>query len=47
MRRRRILIASEVMKKLLFQSERASAHVLGRGGIRRTWLRGRENVAKR
>jgi transposase len=27
--------------------ERAFAHVLNRGGMRRTWLRGRENVAKR
>ena len=27
--------------------ERAFAHVLDRGGLRRTWLRGRENVAKR
>jgi transposase len=27
--------------------ERAFAHVLDRGGMRRTWLRGRENVAKR
>jgi transposase len=27
--------------------ERAFAHVLGRSGLRRTWLRGRENVAKR
>jgi transposase len=27
--------------------ERAFAHVLDRGGMRRTWLRGRENVTKR
>ena len=27
--------------------ERAFAHVLGRGGMRRTWLRGRDNVARR
>lgn len=27
--------------------ERAFAHVLDRGGMRHTWLRGRENVAKR
>jgi hypothetical protein len=27
--------------------ERAFAHVLDRGGMRRTWLRGRANVAKR
>jgi transposase len=25
----------------------APSHVLDRGGMRRTWLRGRENVAKR
>ena len=27
--------------------ERAFAHLLDRGGMRRTWLRGRDNVAKR
>jgi hypothetical protein len=27
--------------------ERSLAHILERGGIRRTWLRGRENVHKR
>jgi len=27
--------------------ERGFAHVLERGGMRRTWLRGRENVHKR
>ena len=27
--------------------ERCFAHVLDRGGMRRTWLRGRENVHKR
>ena len=27
--------------------ERSFAHVLGRGGMRRAWLRGRENVHKR
>jgi Transposase DDE domain len=27
--------------------ERSFAHVLDRGGIRRAWLRGRENIAKR
>ena len=27
--------------------ERSFAHVLDRGGMRRTWLRGRENVQKR
>ena len=27
--------------------ERSFAHVLERGGLRRTWLRGRENVRKR
>ena len=28
-------------------TERSFAHVLDRGGMRRTWLRGRENVHKR
>ena len=27
--------------------ERSFAHVLDRGGMRRAWLRGRENVHKR
>jgi hypothetical protein len=27
--------------------ERTFAHVLDRGGMRRTWLRGRDNVARR
>ena len=27
--------------------ERSFAHILERGGMRRTWLRGRENVGKR
>ena len=27
--------------------ERSFAHVLERGGMRRTWLRGRKNVHKR
>src|SRR3954452_10128187 len=27
--------------------ERSFAHILDRGGLRRTWLRGRENVHKR
>ena len=27
--------------------ERSFAHVLDRGGMRRTWLRGRENIHKR
>jgi hypothetical protein len=26
--------------------ERSFAHVLERGGMRRTWLRGRENIAQ-
>jgi transposase len=34
-----------VLRAVLCQ--RAFAHVLDRGGMRRTWLRGRENVAKR
>ncbi len=47
--RRRLLSgvarAALVLRAVL--CERAFAHVLDRGGLRRTWLRGRENVAKR
>lgn len=35
------------MKKRGELVERSFAHVLDRGGMRRAWLRGRENVAKR
>src|ERR1700730_5394978 len=35
------------MRKRGEMVERSFAHVLERGGVRRTWLRGRENVHKR
>jgi len=35
------------MRKRGEMVERSFAHVLERGGMRRTWLRGRENVHKR
>jgi hypothetical protein len=35
------------MRKRDEVAERSIAHVLDRGGMRRTWLRGRENVQKR
>ena len=42
---------SEVGKQAMRQRaelvERSFAHILDRGGLRRTWLRGRENVHKR
>ena len=40
-------IGKEAMRKRGEVVERSFAHVLDRGGIRRTWLRGRENVHKR
>ena len=35
------------MRKRAELVERSFAHILDRGGLRRTWLRGRENVHKR
>ena len=35
------------MRKRGEMVERSFAHILERGGMRRTWLRGRENVHKR
>ena len=35
------------MRKRCEMVERSFAHVLDRGGMRRAWLRGRENVQKR
>ena len=35
------------MRKRGEMVERSFAHVLGRGGMRRAWLRGRENLHKR
>src|ERR687883_160912 len=47
----RVRLRSEVGKQALRKRaeivERSFAHVLDRGGMRRTWLRGRENVHKR
>src|SRR5918911_411342 len=47
----RVRLRSEVGKQALRKRaeivERSFAHVLDRGGMRRTWLRGRENIHKR
>src|SRR5215217_7402511 len=47
----RVRLRSEVGKQAMRQRaevvERSFAHTLERGGMRRTWLRGRENVRKR
>ena len=40
-------IGKEAMRKRGEIVERSFAHVLERGGMRRTWLRGRENIHKR
>src|SRR6202521_5381942 len=40
-------VGKEAMRKRSEVVERSFAHVLERGGMRRTWLRGRENVHKR
>src|SRR6202012_301898 len=40
-------IGRETMRRRGERVERSSAHVLDRGGMRRAWLRGRENVHKR
>jgi len=40
-------VGREAMRKRGEIVERSFAHVLERGGMRRTWLRGRENVHKR
>jgi transposase len=40
-------VAKEAMRKRGEMVERSFAHILERGGMRRTWLRGRENVHKR
>jgi transposase len=40
-------VGRAAMKKRGELVERSFAHVLDRGGMRRAWLRGRENVAKR
>ncbi len=40
-------VAKQVFKLRAEIVERSFAHILDRGGMRRTWLRGRENVQKR
>ena len=40
-------VGREAMRKRGEVVERSFAHVLERGGMRRTWLRGRENIHKR
>jgi hypothetical protein len=40
-------VGREAMRRRGEMVERSFAHVLDRGGMRRTWLRGRENVHKR
>jgi transposase len=40
-------VGKETMRKRGEFVERSFAHVLDRGGMRRTWLRGRENIHKR
>ena len=40
-------VGKEAMRKRGEIVERSFAHILERGGMRRTWLRGRENVHKR
>jgi len=40
-------VGKEAMRKRGEMVERSFAHVLERGGMRRTWLRGRENVHRR
>src|ERR687885_540082 len=45
--RLRSAIGKEAMRRRAERVERSFAHTLERGGMRRTWLRGRENVHKR
>jgi transposase len=45
--RLRSVVGKQAMRKRGEIVERSFAHVLDRGGMRRTWLRGRENVHKR
>ena len=40
-------VGKEAMRKRGEVVERSFAHVLERGGMRRAWLRGRENIHKR
>jgi transposase len=45
--RLRSAVGKQALRKRAEIVERSFAHVLDRGGMRRTWLRGRENVHKR
>ena len=45
--RLRSAIGKEAMRRRAELVERSFAHTLERGGMRRTWLRGRENIRKR
>src|SRR4051794_15279729 len=40
-------VGQQAMRQRAELVERSFAHILDRGGMRRTWLRGRENVHKR
>src|SRR3954451_9728037 len=40
-------VGQQAMRNRAELVERSFAHILDRGGMRRTWLRGRENVHKR
>src|SRR6476659_7477142 len=40
-------VGKQAMRNRAERVERSFAHILDRGGLRRTWLRGRENVHKR
>src|SRR3954453_9752416 len=45
--RLRSAVGKQAMRQRAELVERSFAHILDRGGLRRTWLRGRENVHKR
>src|SRR5918998_614788 len=45
--RLRSKVGQQAMRQRAELVERSFAHILDRGGLRRTWLRGRENVHKR
>jgi transposase len=45
--RLRSAVGKQAMRNRAEGVERSFAHILDRGGLRRTWLRGRENVHKR
>src|SRR4051794_25360303 len=45
--RLRSAVGQQAMRQRAERVERSFAHILDRGGMRRTWLRGRENVHKR